>query len=182
MWLPKRWQRNPQDWFHDLWLQRQFLAKTVVKSGHCKQCFKKYCSQWYQWVRWSSDPYFPQAILFSLFSFIHHSLQGILRQEWPGSLIPWPLNGYWVVSTCGSPCRITNTHTHMAWNHSNLLASKWLHLTAWTHGSICRTLDEFKAFETPCVCACMCRRPYRYRKLLSYYFKATFKIFKATYI
>lgn len=29
----KMTQRNPQDWFHDLRLQRQFLAKIVVKSG-----------------------------------------------------------------------------------------------------------------------------------------------------
>ena len=159
MWLPKRWHREiPKTDFLIFYSNDNFLLKLLLNQVTL-QCFKKSSPQWYQWIRWSSDPYFPQAILFSLFSFIHCSLQGILRQEWSGSLIPWPLNGYWVLPTRGSPCRITNTHTHThthtAWNHSNLLDSKWLHLTAWTHGSICMTLDEFKAFETLCVCVCV---------------------------
>lgn len=47
-----------------------------------------------QWIRLSCDPFFPQAIAFSCLSFIHGSLEGLSRQEWLGSLIPWPSNGY----------------------------------------------------------------------------------------
>lgn len=100
-----------------------------------------------------------RAVIPSSFSSsIRRYLQGILRQDWPGSLIPRLLTGYWVLPTHGSPCWITKTHMcmhkHTARDQSNLLVSKWSHLTAWIHGSFYRTLDKFKTSDTVCRFVC----------------------------